>query len=98
MGTVRILLGGLVCVLAAQQSSGAVVYSQYLANTNAGFSSNAHDQQIADSFSFSSPAVVSIRSVHFLGAYGVIPPSNTSVDDVVDNFRVVFLTDAAGMP
>ena len=63
---------------------------------------NPTDQKIADNFLFNSPGSVTLRSLRFIGGYGVRnppPPSTPPLDALPDDdFRVVFFADSAAAP
>ncbi len=76
-------------------ASAATIYSQTMpADPHAAFASHsAFDppQILADNFSFDSPGSVTVRSLRVVGGTGL-------VESLIDDFRVVFLSDAGGMP
>lgn len=83
-----------------------VIYSQVGPSAPIGaYSSNdagnPTDQKIADNFLFSGSGPATIRSLRFIGGYGLTtpPPSMPPLDALPpDNFRVVFFVDSAGAP
>jgi hypothetical protein len=81
-----------------------VIYSQTTPSQPLGaFSSNDRPtyQKIADNFLFNGSAPVTIRSLRFIGGYGVTnPPPQTPPLNALptDNFRIVFFADSAGAP
>ncbi len=84
----------------------AVIYSQTTPSLPTGaFSSNdagnPTDQKIADNFLFNGPGPVTIRSLRFIGGYGMTnpPPSTPPLNALPsDDFRVMFFADSAGAP
>jgi hypothetical protein len=82
------------------------IYSQTVPSSPTGASSSndagtATDQKVADNFLLNGPGPATIRSLRFIGGYGLTtPPPQTPPLDAVptDNFRVLFLTDSAGVP
>jgi len=83
---------------------GAPIYSQVLPEEPIGaFSSQEGEngQIVADNFVLDGPGPITVRSLRFIGGYGVRspPPSTPPLDALPpDDFRVVFLEDAGGIP
>lgn len=93
-----------ICVTLSGMVHGAPIYSQITPSPPIGaFSSSdtATGQKIADNFRLNTAGSVTIRSLRFIGGYGVRnpPPATPPLAALPpDNFRVVFLTDEAGAP
>lgn len=87
-----------------QYVNSAPVYSQVLPSEPVGaFTSinTATAQKVADNFLLEGIGQITIRSLRFLGGYGVnsTPPFTPPLDALPpDNFRIVFLEDTAGGP
>jgi hypothetical protein len=87
-------------------TSASTIYSQTTPSQPTGaFASNEAgnptDQKIADNFLFSAPGSVTIRSLRFIGGYGVNnPPPLTPPLNALppDDFRVVFFANSSGVP
>ncbi len=83
---------------------GAVIYSQKTPSAPAGAFSSLDapgGQKLADNFSLEGVERVTIRSVRFIGGYGVTsrPPITPPLDELPnDGFRIVFLEDNGGVP
>ena len=88
----------------SSRSLGAIVYSQASpAQPLASFASenSAGAQKIADGFSFLGSESLTIRSVRFIGGYGLTspPPSTPSLGALPpDAFHVTFFEDLGGLP
>jgi hypothetical protein len=88
----------------SRSAPAVVVYSQVGTGAPIGaFSSNDIQdyQKIADNFVITTSLPATVRSVRFIGGYGVThPPPSTPLLNALppDNFRVVFYTDVAGAP
>jgi len=93
-----------VCMSNAGPVRAAVVYSQTTPPQPTGaFSSTerAAYQKIADNFLLPGSGAATIRSLRFIGGYGVTkPPPQTPALDALppDDFRVVFITNSSGAP
>jgi hypothetical protein len=107
LNLVALLLGVCLCISTVAPVYGAVIYSQTTPSQPTGaFSSNdaggPTDQKVADNFLFSGPGPVTIRSLRFIGGYGLRnppPPSTPPLNGLPDDdFRVVFFADSAGAP
>jgi hypothetical protein len=91
-------------VLYVSTTSAEPIYSQVLpANPTGAFSSdNVPDgQKVADNFVLNISEPVTIRSLRFIGGYGIKnpPPQTPPLDALpIDNFRVVFFADSGGAP
>jgi len=83
---------------------GAPIYSQTtLAEPIGAFSADVSltGQKIADNFLLEGSGTSTVRSLRFLGGYGVnsTPPFTPPLNALpLDNFRIVFLEDAANSP
>ena len=103
---VALIIGVTICVLFVAPVRADVIYGQLVPTPPLGaFSSNdagnVTDQKIADNFLVTGPGPVTIRSLRFIGAYGVnVPPPSTPPLNAqpTDDFRVVFFADSAGAP
>jgi hypothetical protein len=89
---------------AVDPSQAAVIYSQTTPSSPTGaYSSTDREfsQKVADNFLVNGPGSATIRSLHFIGGYGVTnpPPSTPPLNALPpDDFRVVFFADSAGAP
>ena len=95
-----------ICVSITEAAQATVIYSQTTpAQPTGAFASTDEgrptDQKIADNFSFGGPNPITIRSLSFIGGYGVTnPPPQTPPLNALppDDFHVVFFADSAGAP
>lgn len=85
----------LLCVGHANSAAAAILYSQTSPSepraTFASFDDTTSAQRIADSFSIGGSDLVTVRSLRFIGGNGQLTVPS-------DDFRVVFLEDAGGLP
>jgi hypothetical protein len=95
------------CVAVVRPIRAGVIYSQTTPSQPTGaYSSNdagsPTNQKVADNFLLSGPGPVTIRSLRFIGGYGVRnppPPSTPPLDALPDDdFGVVFFADSGGVP
>ena len=82
----------------------APIYSQVIPTEPVGAFSSLDapgGQKVADNFVLEGTGPITVRSIRFIGGYGLTnpPPSTPPLDELpTDSFRVVFLEDTGGSP